>query len=231
MTETTISSQNLWSTSQDALSLRQTIVTNLAKEESKNCHLQFRNPLMEKLYCTFMNKIQAKVLMTAEKYHLEPATLCMFDTAFRAYQSRNFKNHILKNGQNIESYRENPEDDIESFDQRLILTEINAFICLRVVMKYAEKQIQHEMTVPSDVLNDPISAYQDILNTIIQKLMIARNSIWGEDFGLQGLQIEEAQKEQIIEKLVNNYIQLKEYEMCISNYWNFNMGSGEEILS
>lgn len=55
-------------------------------------------------------------------------------------------------------------------------------------MKYAEKQIQHyEMTVPSDVLNDPISAYQDILNTIIQKLMIARNSIWGEDFGLQGL--------------------------------------------
>lgn len=61
--------------------------------------------------------------------------------------------------------------------------------------------------------------------------MTVRNSIWSEDFGLEGLDIDEAEKEKHVERLVERYIQVQEYDILVSNDWNLNLGSGEEIIS
>ena len=85
-----------------------------------------------------MGRIQTKVFNLAEKYRLEPSTFCLFDRAFRNLQQRKFKKFTYSHPDNIEFGYVNPEDSIGEFYSLLSLSDVNALICLRLVMKYAE---------------------------------------------------------------------------------------------
>lgn len=76
-----------------------------------------------------------------------------------------------------------------------------------------------------------ITPYQDVLNNIIQRLMNVRKNIWSEEFGLEGIDIDEVTREKHVERLVESHIQIQEYDILVSNDWNLSLGSGEEILS
>jgi hypothetical protein len=76
-----------------------------------------------------------------------------------------------------------------------------------------------------------ITPYQDVLNNIIQRLMNVRTSIWSEEFGLEGVDIDETQRDKHVERVFENHIQIREYDILVSNDWNLSLGSGEEILS
>jgi hypothetical protein len=59
----------------------------------------------------------------------------------------------------------------------------------------------------------------------------ARDHIWGHDFGLGDLEIDQDKEESLIEKMVEQYIELAENEVLVTHNWNLNLGSGEEVLS
>ena len=122
---------------------------------------------------------------------------------------------------------------MEDFLNKLCFTDINAFICLRLVMKFSESQARlYKRTILPERGNDGfVSPYEDILNNIVREIMRARRQIWGEDFGLAGEELDAAEKEVHIERLVEHFISLSENEVLISHNWNLNLGSGEEILS
>lgn len=50
------------------------------------------------------------------------------------------------------------------------------------------------MTVQGESQNEFITPYQDVLNNIIQRLMAARNTVWSEEFGLEGIDIDEEER-------------------------------------
>jgi hypothetical protein len=61
--------------------------------------------------------------------------------------------------------------------------------------------------------------------------MESRSFIWGHDFGLEGLNLDSSQKQEMILELTNSFVQTCEYDISIASDWNLNLGSGSEILS
>jgi hypothetical protein len=85
-----------------------------------------------------MGRIQTDLFNLAEKYRLEPITYCLFDKAFRNLQQNKFKQFLNIRHQNIEFPAVNPEDSLDQFYRLLTLSDVNALICLRLVIKFAE---------------------------------------------------------------------------------------------
>jgi hypothetical protein len=100
-------------------------------------------------------------------------------------------------------------------------------------MKFSESQAPlYERTVSPELGESGfLSPYEHILNNIVREVMRARDSIWGNNFGLDDLEVAEDEKESYIEKMVEHFIELTENEILITHDWNLNTGSGEEILS
>lgn len=76
-----------------------------------------------------------------------------------------------------------------------------------------------------------MSPYEHVLNNIVREVMRAHDHIWGDNFGLGDLEVGEDERESIIEKMVEQFIGVTENEILITQEWNLNIGSGEEILS
>ena len=100
-------------------------------------------------------------------------------------------------------------------------------------MKFAESQAPlYERTVSPELGESGfLSPYEHVLNNIVREVMRARDHIWGENFGLGDQEVGEDERESIIEKMVEQFIGVTENEILITQEWNLNIGSGEEILS
>jgi hypothetical protein len=126
----------------------------------------------------------------------------------------------------------NAEEHVALFFHKIDLMEMQAHICLRLVMKYAESQEKlYEQDIPSEFAgNSPTTSYQHILDIIVRQVLRLGSSIWGDDFGVPP-HLDQGKREEAIESLLQGFVQMQEFDIMISGNWNFNLGSGEEILT
>ena len=96
---------------------------------------------------------------------------------------------------------------------------MKALICLRIAMKMEEVQsglyeptlVKNEIDAKNNVVKTAQSAYQDILDEIVKAM-------------------EKDENFQANIEYITNWMQKLEFEICLSNSWNFQNGTGYEIL-
>jgi hypothetical protein len=116
----------------------------------------------------------------------------------------------------------NAGEEMTAFELKMNLLDVSAIICLRLVMKFAENQLElltpsianysSNLTENSSVSRESnnsevlISANQHILDKIVASINQSRNFIWGPDFGLSGIQLDAAQRNELILELINCFV-------------------------
>ena len=101
-------------------------------------------------------------------------------------------------------------------------------------MKFSEDQMLHfkpsilvkSRGSPSDV----ISAYQHLLDFIIQQIVNSKELLLGKKFCVNLSRMEKNAANKVVEEVVSQFIQSTESEILIMNEWNFELGNGSDIL-
>ena len=143
--------------------LKENAIKNLRKELTHTKQYRFSKKVCGKLFEQKMTEIYSVVYHLAATYNLEPNSYGLFDKIFRNFAMRHLKafltiitdksdprsqsKNVGTNDKNLtdsqlipEFFANSFEESMDAFDLKMRLLHVNAFVCLRLVMKYEENQ-------------------------------------------------------------------------------------------